>query len=1173
LYQRKNEGFAMKRKRSHSFGGILSAASGAGKIFSLLLAGVVTTAASVSAAPAQKTNERLWSGFLVPPHDSRPTVGWQWMNGNVTEDGIRKDFAWMNRVGIVGFGTGDATIDTPQVVPHRLVYLSPEWKNTFRYAIGLAAKYGMHAGTGAASGWSMTGGPWVTPQDAMKKLVWSEIRVTGGKPFHGVLPQPPSGIGPLQNAPMAGDEKPTAKTAALKFYRDVAVVAYPTPVSEPVPTAIRTESGRLDVKKLTDGDLTDGPTLKPATENGMLWIEATYKRPVTIQGVTLGMQVAKNLGYNVDVEASDNGKDWRHVAAFPEVAQLQRFQMGEQTVSFAPAAGRYFRVVLMPAKPLPKSLRPASAAAPGMVQPPPPSKKNDNAMLTGAGVSQRFYNVNELVFHADATVNEFEKKAMFAAPPRDFYKIASTPKFAPGSAIDPAKVVVLSTNMKPDGTLDWTPPRGNWTVMRFGYSLTGAENHPAPVEATGLEVDKLDADSVRAYMEHRIADLEKIVGKDLMGKRGLTSIGLGSSEIGQQNWTGKMIAEFKRLRGYDPTPYLPAMTGAAVVSPAASDKFLWDFRRTVEELFAKNHYRVFTEVLHAHGLKSGGQALEDHRPTFGDDMEMRQYFDSVGAAMWTYDTDMFPAALTYEADVLGGASVAHIYGQNIVSAESLTSDVQPWSSAPRDLKRYIDMEFVRGVDQVGIHTSVHQPIDRPPGISLGGFGQFFTRHESWAEMAKPWLDYIARCSWMLRQGHFAGDILYFYGQEAPITSIWGNERVTDVPEGYAFDFGNGDVLLNRISVKDGLLATETGMRYRVLYLGGSSQRMTLKALRKVRKLAEAGATVVGKPPLESPSLADDPAAFAAEADALFGPAGAGGVHVVGKGRVFAAGSLSEAFAAMKLLPDFAYTKTESDSWVLYLHRHLDDGEIYFVSNRRNRAEKITATFRVAGYRPEIWDAVYGTSASADYRIVDGRTNVTLDLPANGSAFVVFRHPAESAALVLPKRTQTTVATLHGPWQVAFQKDRGAPAAITLKTLQSWSDSADLGVKYFSGRAAYRKSFVLPAKAFAPGTKLFLDLGDVREIAEVTLNGKSVGPVWTTPYRLDITKCASPGKNILKVTIANLWVNRLIGDAQPDVERKYTFSIIPTYRADAPLRPSGLMGPVRVMLTTATDWKK
>ena len=1092
---------------------------------------------------ALPSHDLLLEGFRSPPQAALPRVWWHWMNGNVTEIGIRRDLEWMQRIGIGGVDAIDASIATPQVVPHRLVYMSPEWKHAFLYAARLADKFGMEMSINSSPGWSETGGPWVQPQQGMKKLVWTSTQATGGAPFHGVLPRPPDTIGPFQNAGMAGDIPPSRSAAALRFYRDSIVIAYRTPVAEPKVEAASSSLGPLDAVMLADGDFTKGQMLAPSLDDEDVWIRVDFAMPCTIQGLSLALSAPKGLGFVATVEASDDAKVWRHVADVPNAAQLQRLVMIQQTVSFPPATGRHFRIVLHPAPPLPTSLRPHDPV-PGLIEPAPTAPP------------LRVYRLFELVFHAAATVNEFEKKAQFATPPRDFYTLDSTARIASGSAIDPTEVVDLTNKMKPDGRLDWIVPPGQWTVLRMGYSLTGSENHPATAEATGLEGDKLNRVHVHDYLEHYLDTYEAVTGPGLFGAHGLRSIVVDSAETGMQNWTEDILADFKRLRGYDPTPWLPALTGAAVGSPAQSDRFLWDFRRTVAELLASNHYGEIAAVVRERGLADYAEAIEDHRPTFGDDLEMRRYAQIPMAAMWTYG-ERWPSALTYEADILGAASVAHVYGRNLVAAESLTSAQRPWAFAPRDLKPLIDMEFVRGVNRVVIHTSVHQPVERPPGLSLNGYGQFFNRLETWADQAGAWMTYIARCSFLLQQGRAVADVAYFYGEEAPVTGFFGDKPVDDVPQGYAFDFVNADALIHVLSVSNGDLVTPSGQRYRVLYLGGTSSRMTLAVLQRIADLAAQGATIVGRRPILSPSLKDDPAAFAALAEKLFG----GAPHAYGKGMVYPSGLLSGAFQALHLPADFSYEKPQADTRLLFAHRRLSDGELYFVSNRAPRSENVTATFRTTGYRPEIWDAVTGQVSRTQYRDGDSVTSVSLSLPANGSAFVVFRRQATRTASPVIADSGHAILTVAGPWRLVFQPHRGAPASNTRHVLQPWNESASPGIRYFSGTAVYTTAFDLPSSALVRGARLMLDLGEVRELADIAVNGKPLGTVWTAPFRVDVTRAVHAGRNLLAVKVANLWVNRLIGDAQPDATEKFTFTVIPTYRADAPLRESGLLGPV------------
>ncbi len=359
--------------------------------------------------------------------------------------------------------------------------------------------------------------------------------------------------------------------------------------------------------------------------------------------------------------------------------------------------------------------------------------------------------------------------------------------------------------------------------------------------------------------------------------------------------------------------------------------------------------------LHSHGMSYYGEALEYHRPSLGDDMEMRSKTDVPMGAMWTWAGSPGPD-IDYVSDLRGAASVAHIYGQNLVGAESMTSRGPAWSFSPNSLKKVADLEFALGVNRFEIHESTHQPVpDMSPGLTLGPYGLWFNRNDTWAEEAKPWVNYLARCSYMLQQGHYAADVAYFYGEEGPLTAVFGWNGIENAPEGYGFDFVNSDVILHELSVKDGRLVTPGGTTYRILYLGGRSERMTLPVLRQIRGLVVQGAVLVGNRPTDSPSLADDEKEFQRLADQLWGRAPvAEKQRSVGKGKVYKAASANEALATLGVSRDWEYTKPEADTTLMFLHRKLDDGEVYFVDNREDRAEIVDATFRVNGKAAELW---------------------------------------------------------------------------------------------------------------------------------------------------------------------------------------------------------------------------
>jgi len=1092
------------------------------------------------------SGDALRNNFLNPPASARPRVWWHWMNGNITNEGIKLDLEWMKRVGIGGLQNFDASLMTPKVVEKRLAYMTPEWKETFRYAAGLADQLGLEMAIASSPGWSETGGPWVKPEQAMKKLVWSELRVPGGTKFAGTLPKPPDTTGPFQAVPqhdeLAGLEGP--KAPPPQYYADAAVIAYRLPAAvSPAgqPAKVTSTAGSVDGTLLNDGDLVKGVKIPVGTDGG--WVQYEYAAPRTIYAATLARPAAGMFMPTAPLvfrlESSDDGQTFKPVADVPSS------RVAQETISFPPVTARYFRLKIENGpKPEPfGGFEPAPGADPGFF-----------AMMNAAGAKSDA-TVNEFVLHTTPRINRFEEKAGFGLVP-DYYALASSAVDAK-LAVPTSAVVDLTGKMKTDGSLEWTPPEGQWVILRLGYSLTGTTNHPATAEATGLEVDKLDQQAVKSYIDTYLGSYSATLGPDLMGRRGVKALLTDSIEVGPYNWTPDLVAQFKRLRGYDPTPFLPALTGVVVGSAEQSDAFLWDFRRTLAILTAESHYGQIAKAAHERGLTYYGESLEGTRVSIGDDMEMRQHADIPMAAMWTYSPAKGPRS-NYVIDIKGAASVAHIYGQNLVAAESMTSAMSPWAFSPRTLKPIIDLEFALGVNRPVIHTSVHQPLEKGPGLGLLIFGQYFNRLETWAEQAGPWVTYIARNAEMLQQGRFVADVAYFYGEEAPLAGLYGegSSLPKDLPTGYGFDFVNSDALLNQLSFANGGIETPGGMHYRALYLGGSSRMMTLPVLRKVRDLVKAGAMVVGERPTGSPSLADNGAEFTAIAEELWGK-GAGG-H-----KVLAGVEINQALASAGVAKDFDYKNAGQERDVMFVHRRIADGDIYFLSNRTERPQSISSTFRMSGKRPELWHADTGVIEPVSYRIDKGHTTVPLQLAANESVFVVFRQPASEQAATIPARGESVVATLEGPWEVRFAADRGAPEKVTLGTLASWTENGDAGVKYYSGTATYTKTIDVSTTWMGEGRRLTLDLGDVHELAEMSVNGRSVGIAWHPPYKVDITGAVKPGANTIEIKVTNLWVNRLIGDQQAGA-KKHTFTVMSTYKADAPLRPSGLLGPVRMI---------
>jgi alpha-L-rhamnosidase/Glycosyl hydrolases family 2, sugar binding domain len=1113
----------------------------------LILAAALLALFGVWTVVGQSQGDPLLRGFQNPPESAKPRVWWHWMSGNITKEGIKADLEWMKRVGIGGFQNFDAGLNTPQIVEKRLVFMTPEWKDAFHYATTLADQLGLEMAIAGSPGWSESGGPWVPPSQAMKKYVWSETRIEGGRPFAGALPKPFSVTGAYRNQPggvrgFTGGTQPPPP----EFYADAVVVAYRAPAGDltmsDMQAKVTASGGNFDAASLASGDLSKATLLPAAPAGERSWIQYELPRPQTIRGLTFitngGAFTRFPAGAsNQQLEASDDGTQFRAVAAIPN---------GARTIAFPAVTARFFRVTILTPPPQPQGRGGAGGFG-------PPGGAGGRAQTPAAPAGAQ---IAEFVLHP-AVVNRFQDKAAFTSAP-NIYAMA-TPPVPAEDVVRKTDVLDLTSKMRPDGTLDWTPPAGKWVVLRIGYSLTGHQNSPASPEATGLEVDKLNRAYVKTYFDHYL-DLYKDATGGLMGKRGLQYVITDSWEAGTANWTDQMIAEFARRRDYDIKPWLPALTGRVVESAEATDRFLWDFRKTLGDLVAENHYDQLTQILKERGMARYTESHESGRALIGDGMDVKRNAAVPMSAMWTAQPGRTSAQ--YDADVRESASVAHIYGQNLVAAESLTAGSGAWTFSPETLKPTADRELSMGLNRFVIHTSVHQPSnDKIPGLGLGPFGQWFTRHETWAEQAKPWTTYLARSSYMLQQGTFVADIAYYYGEDSNVTALFSGNP-PPIPAGYNFDYVNTDALRNRLTVgANGAITTATGMSYRVLALDPNSRHMPLAVLRKIRDMVQAGAVVVGARPIDSPSLTDDQGEFKTIADQLWGAG-------IGKGKVFGTGTIGEALASLRVAADLEYAKPQEDTELAFVHRKLADGEAYWVSHRNARTEDVEVTFRVQGKAPELWHPDTGAVEPASYRIADGRTTVPLHLEPNDAFFVVFRKTAAATSHSAPKPVETKAASVDGSWDVAFQPNRGAPAQVSLPALASWHENSDAGVKYFSGTATYTKTVQAPAEWFQTGARLLLDLGDVKNIADVTVNGKPLGILWKAPFRVDVTSAMKPGANTVAIKVTNLWVNRLIGDQQPDVTKKYTYTAQQFYRADSPLLPSGLLGPVQLMRSAA-----
>ena len=1058
----------------------------------------------------QKKSE-LEAGFVRPPASAKPHTWWHWMNGNVSKQGITADLEAMQRVGIGGCQAFHVTDGIPA---GPVGYMSDTWRAMMKHAVTEAERLGLEVCLHNCAGWSSSGGPWITPEHAMQKLVFSEKRVTGPTIFSGELEQPKATAG---------------------YYRDIAILAFPTPKGE-----LRGGSG--------------------------------------------------------------------------------------------------FRIA------------------------------------------------------------DIEAKAGFGAKDRP---APDTRTVEPGDCIALKEIVNLT------GRKSWQVPAGEWTLVRFGHTPTGSTNRPAPPEGVGLECDKLSRTAALLHWHSSMAKVIADIGPSLRGKA-LNNILIDSYEVGYQNWTPQFATAFRKTHGYDLLAYLPCITGRVVGSLEQSERFLWDFRRTIADLFLSEYIGTFEQLCHKQGLTL---SIEPYGNGNFSHAEVAARADIPMGEFWARS----PGRYTWTGKL--AASAAHASSRKFVGAEAFTaSPPNAWINSPASLKAEGDYFFTQGINRFIFHTFVHQPWPSSvlPGMTMGPHGMQGNRNNTWFEQSTAWMTYIARCQYLLQEGHAVMDLCYVLGEDtASANSLEVRDALRPVPPP-GYDYGVVDVAtVMKLSVKNGELVLPGGMRYRALVLM-PSRGMRPALARKLSALIQAGALVVGPRPTQSPSLAGYPRCDE---------------EVQRLGKAIPEWSLEQALAQLRLVPDTRFSAPQIE----YLHRRTADTDLYFVSNQSAQPSVVDATFRIRGKRPELWNPETGEIRKAPiWHEKEGHTTVALTLEPSGSVFVVFREAAGSAdhlvaiaplngsasaqptaleirraryeavdgsegkdvteqlqklvkngALSLEvgnslfgdpafkkvkqltvtyrlngtERTETrsekkrlelgavgSVATLPdyaltvdanglprlrastpsamrltsasgkrwqavvkavpapleitGPWQVRFPTGWGAPEQISLERLSSWTRHEHPDVKHFSGTATYRTSFTLPEAVFSEAR---LELGRVEVLAQVWLNGTALGTLWNAPFQVEVTKALRPGVNTLEVRVTNQWANRLIGDAALPEDERFTggttsgrgrgiaaipewllkgaprpatlrksFATWQHYSANSPLLDSGLLGPVRlVFLQEAT----
>lgn len=743
---------------------------------------------------------------------------------------------------------------------------------------------------------------------------------------------------------------------------------------------------------------------------------------------------------------------------------------------------------------------------------------------------------------------------------RDVAVIAFPDK--PGFSVHEA--VNLTEKLDSDGHLHWSVPPGSWKILRFSQKATGARNQ------WGFFSDALSSEATDKVWEVTMAPLLREMSAE--ERKGLIGLEDDSWEGGAFTWTSSFLEEFERRRGYDLVPYLPILSGTKEGDSLLQQQVERDYKLTISDLMADCHYGRLEKLCKEHDLVFFSEAAGPNLHTV-DLLKTTSEVDVPMAEFWMPSAHRPTPPDRYFSR--NAACASHIYGKPINMDEAFTSLDPEWEVSPFDMKRVGDRAFCDGVNRLCIHNFSHSPsLTAKPGYVYVA-GTHYDPRVTWWDQTPPFNTYLARCSYMLQQGKFHADAIFYKGDNLGD----GEPRKLLHPtlgRGYDYDCSNTDVLLTRMSVKDGRITLPDGMSYRVLILE-DDKPIAFEALKKVAHLVKAGATVVGPPPVGIsglPTKPDEEKQFRDLVVELWGQGYKQGHALrrkVGKGVLISGRSARQTLESAGVPPDFEYTGLSPAGEIYWIHRKTEDADIYFVSSHWFPREKLECMFRVSGKQPELWDPVTGKIRDASaFHQRDGRTIVPLEFAPCGSVFVVFRKSlppnAKGQATTNYVESNHVEQVIAGPWEVSFDPKWGGPKMVIFDQLVDWTKRPEPGIRYYSGTAIYRKQFHcrrLPRQR----EPLLLDLGELNVIGSVRLNGHDLGIVWDNPRRVDVTDVLREGSNNLEIAIVNLWPNRLIGDAGLPPEKRYTHTNIHKFSSDSELWPSGLIGPVRVLSAT------
>lgn len=1051
---------------------------------------------------------KIQSEFITPTNNNTLWCYWYWIGDDISKAGITKDLEAMKEAGIGGALIGNIN---PDEKDGKVPMLSEDWWSHMVFAVNEGKRIGVDIGVFNCPGWSQSGGPWVKPEMAMRYMTYSETSINGGENVTLKLVKPTP---EFQDAYILAF--PSIESEQHVISLDNAKVSVVPPIKNPNNLIDKDTSNVVQFSKGVKDYLVDIVANEPIKANSLKIIPG--KEPIYL---------------DCNVYAKKD-QDFKLIKSF-----------------------KIFRTKLDP------NVGPDKYAPILIDLPETHSDCFRIEFKTPKTYYNDFANISNIPNWELAEISISEATGLSFYAEKNLSKMHPTPFPAWDSymwnqqeevtnkkqKITSNDVLDISDKMDDEGNLVWNAPEGNWTIQRFGMTPTGTRNSPSAPQGKGYEIDKANKEMVQFHYNQFIGELLRRVPEE--SKSAFKYVIADSYEMGSQNWTDGYEQKFESKFGYNPKKYLPVFSGRIVGSVEESDRFLWDLRRSVADAVANDYVGGLKEASNKDNL----QLWLENYGHWGFPSEFLMYggqSDLVSGEFWNEGT-------LGDIECKSASSAAHIYGKSRVSAEAFTAGNRTYVRHPAMLKKRGDWSFTEGINHFVLHLYIHQPDDnRVPGVNAW-FSTEFNRHNTWFKKSKAYFDYLRRCQHLLQQGTYSADVCYFIGENTPIMT---GVRNPELPNGYSYDYINAEVILKRLTVKNGKFVLPDGMTYSLMVLP-PFKTMRPELLAKIEELVQQGGKIYGKAPEESPSLQNYPNSdkqVKAIATKMWNSS-SDIVKKYGEGFIVDVLELQEALIRLNVSKD---VDLQGKYPVLWTHRTMPGMEIYFLTNQSDQEINLSPSFRVNGMKPQLWDAMTGTIRPlSEFTEKDGRITVPINMKANQSWFVVFSNSKIDNNTYNKNFPESTVVqTLEMPWIVDFKnKQIGPMEPVLFPTLKDWIKNDNEKIKYYSGTAVYKSTFKYNKDDNAQD--IFVDLGKVGVMASVKINGIDIGTTWIAPYKLNTNGSVKEGENTIEVEVVNVWRNRITGDKSLPEEKKTTWLLVDKITPEESLIPSGLLGPVTI----------